>query len=139
MPSIILYNVFYYIKYSGEKDKLQELVTTDESFHELRRSTVEMLNEVTNSKLRISGKEETIDMCKAIQDIRNEGRTEGLAEGEARGRAEGEYKGRLLGSLAMLYELVCDGLLTITQAASKAKLSEEQFKLQMEEAGYSIA
>ena len=142
-----LKNVFYYIKYSNEKDKLRELVTADDSFRELRRSTVEMLNEVTNSKLKISETEETVDMCKAIQDIRNEGRAEGEAQGRAEGeaqgraegRAEGEFIGRLLGSLNMLYELVCDGLLTISQAAAKAKLSEEQFKIQMEEAGYSIA
>ena len=94
-----------------------------------------MPNEVTNSKMTIPDKEEMIDMCKAIQDIRNEGRAEGRAEGEARGRAEGVVIGKILG----LYELVCDGLLTLTQAAAKAKIPEEQFKKQMEEAGYSIA
>lgn len=66
-------------------------------------------------------------MCKAIQVIRNEG----IAEGEARG----EIRGRLLG----LYELVCDGLLTLAQASAKAKMSEEQFRSQMEKEGYSIA
>lgn len=90
-----------------------------------------MLNEVTNSKLRISEKEETVDMCKAIEDIRNDGRAEG--------RVEGRAEGRILGGLSMLCELVCDGLLTVAQAAAKAKVSEEQFRKQMEDAGYSRA
>ena len=122
-----LKNVCYYIKYSSDKEKLREIVNSDESFHALRRDTVEMLNEVTNSKLTIPEKEETVDMCKAIQDIRNEGRAEGKAEG------------LLIGKIQALYELVCDGLLTLSQAAVRAKMPEEQFKRQMEEAGYSIA
>ncbi|MDO4982474.1 MAG: Rpn family recombination-promoting nuclease/putative transposase [Eubacteriales bacterium] len=126
-----LKNVFYYIKYSRDKEKLCEIVNRDESFRELRRGTVEMLNEVTNSKLRISEKEETVDMCKAIEDIRNDGRAEG--------RVEGRAEGRILGGLSMLCELVCDGLLTVAQAAAKAKVSEEQFRKQMEDAGYSRA
>ena len=134
-----LKNVCYYIKYSNDKERLREIVNSDGSFHELRRSTVEMLNEVTNSKLKITEREEKIDMCKAIQDIRNEGIAEGeargRAEGEARGEARGEIRGRLLG----LYELVCDGLLTLAQASAKAKMSEEQFRSQMEKEGYSIA
>ena len=138
-----LKNVFFYIKYSNDKERLREILTFDESFHRLRRDTVAMLNEVTNSKMTIPDKEETIDMCKAIQDIRNEGRAEGKAEGRAEGRAEGEARGRaegvVIGKILGLYELVCDGLLTLTQAAAKAKIPEEQFKKQMEEAGYSIA
>ena len=130
-----LKNVCYYIKYSNDKEKLREIVNSEESFRALRRDTVEMLNEVTNSKLEISEKEETVDMCKAIQDIRNEGR----AEGKAEGRMEGKAEGLLMGKILALYELVCDGLLTLTQAAAKAKMPEEQFKKQMEEAGYSIA
>ena len=134
-----LKNVCYYIKYSNDKERLREIVNREESFRSLRRDTVELLNEVTNSKLEISEKEETVDMCKAIQDIRNEGRAEGKAEGRAEGIAEGKAEGLLMGKALALYELVCDGLLTLTQAAAKAKMSEEQFKKQMEEAGYSIA
>ena len=98
-----------------------------------------MLNEVTNSKLKIPEQEEKIDMCKAIQDIRADGRAEGRAEGQAEGRAEGEARGIVMGKILALFELVCDGLLTISQAAAKARLPEEQFKKQMEEAGFSIA
>ena len=60
-------------------------------------------------------------MCKAIQDIR------------AEGRAEGERRGKLLS----LYELVRDGLLTLPQASARVRVTEEQFRKQMEEAGYS--
>ena len=41
-----------------------------------------MINAVTSSKVRYSEREEKIDMCVAIQEIREEGRLEGLLEGE---------------------------------------------------------
>ena len=130
-----LKNVFYYIKYARDEKKLQEVMESKDAFLHMKRPTAELLNTVTHSKLKYPEGEEEINMCKAIQDMRNES----IAIGEARGEARGEIRGKLLGSLYMLYELVCDGLLTLAQAAAKAKLTEEQFKKQMEEAGYSLA
>ena len=46
------------------------------------------------------------------------------AEGKAEGLAEGKAEGRL----NQLIELVQSGLLTVNQAASVAKMSEEEFK-----------
>ena len=51
-----LKNVCYYIKYSSDKEKLREIVHSDESFHALRRDTVEMLNEVCKFKADNTGK-----------------------------------------------------------------------------------
>ena len=48
-----------------------------------------MINAVTSSKVRYSEREEKIDMCVAIQEIREEGRL----EGEREGRLEGEIIG----------------------------------------------
>ena len=50
------------------------------------------------------------------------------AEGKAEGLAEGKAEGRL----NQLIELVQSGLLTVNQAASVAKMSEEEFKKLME-------
>jgi predicted transposase/invertase (TIGR01784 family) len=48
------------------------------------------------------------DMCKAMEDIRNMGRAEGIAVGEARGlvkgRVEGEATGRIIGTIETCFE-----------------------------------
>lgn len=65
-----LREVLQYIKYSKDKKKLEEIVNRDERFRSLDRTAAEVLNVVTNSKLKFSEEEETVDMCKAIEDIR---------------------------------------------------------------------
>ena len=66
-------------------------------------------------------------MCLAIQQMKQESE----AIGEARGEAIGEARGKL----KTLFELVAEGLLTVAQAAANAKLTEDQFKREMEKAG----
>lgn len=57
------------------------------------RRSVDLINLVTGSKLQINEEEETIDMCKAIQDIREEGWQEGRQEGRQEGIKEGFRQG----------------------------------------------
>ena len=52
-----------------------------------------MINTVTGSKVKYSETEEMIDMCLAIQEIREEGREEGREKGREEGRIEGEIIG----------------------------------------------
>ena len=58
-------------------------------------------------------------------DLKAEGIEEGMAKGRAEGRAEG--------GLFMLFGLVKDGLLTLSQAAERANMPVAEFKLQMEQ------
>ena len=51
-----------------------------------------MINETTDSKIRNSDGGETVDMCIAIQEIREEGRQEGREEGRQEGIFDGEMK-----------------------------------------------
>ena len=67
-------------------------------------------------------------MCEAIQGIRDDARAEGIAEGEAKGRAEGEAKGRAEGILETLFSLVRDGILTLSEAARRADMTETEFE-----------
>ena len=64
--------------------------------------------------------QEEIDMCEALQGIFDDGKE----EGEKIGRQEGEKIGRL----ELLFELVKDGVLDISQAAAKAGKTEAEFK-----------
>ena len=71
-------------------------------------------------------------MCLAIKQMREESEAIGMEKGKAIGMAKGEA----VGGLKKLFELVEEGLLTLAQAASNAKLTEEQFKAEMAKAGF---
>ena len=74
-----------YIKYERNKDRLQQVMREDDAFQHASRDTVDLQNEVTGSRLRYNEREETVDMCLAIEELCN--------EREARGRAEGRTEG----------------------------------------------
>ena len=86
--------IMKYIKYSSDGKKLKDMVSADERFKSVERQAVDVINAVTNSKVRYSEGEEKIDMCVAIQEIREEGRLEGRLEGELIGiiRADKRHK-----------------------------------------------
>ncbi len=89
-----LREVMKYIKYSKDKNKINEIVNTDEIFSKLERSAFNVINACTDSNLKIDDSEEAVDMCQAIFDIRQDARNEGIIEGIAKGRNEGIIKGR---------------------------------------------
>ena len=74
--------VLSYIKASGEKKKLEELTSSDERFRHLARDAFDVINDATDSKLKVIEKEGKIDLCTAIKEIREEGRQEGILEGD---------------------------------------------------------
>ena len=70
-----LKDIIAYFKYSKNKDKLRKYANDNDT--ELNRESVALINELTNSDLKIEEGKETVKMCKAIEDIREEGRQEG--------------------------------------------------------------
>ena len=80
--------MFELIKYSNDKDKMYELIST--KYHYINSIPARLINEVTKAELKIEESEGKIDMCKAIDDMRKESMAAGIAEGEARGLAEGK-------------------------------------------------
>lgn len=72
--------VLKYIKYSKDKTQLNAVLHEDEAFRKVTRQTAEVINTVTNSKLEFNNGEESIDMCKAIEDMRNDAVHEGATE-----------------------------------------------------------
>ena len=70
-----------YIKYSKDKKKLQEVTQTNSSFRSLDRQAAEVINAVTNSKLRYPEGKGQIDMCIAIEEMRMDSKIEGKIEG----------------------------------------------------------
>ena len=62
----------------------------DELFSRVPNSVVDLVGALLKIDVRKSRGKETTDMCKAMEELFEEART----EGEARGRAEGEARGR---------------------------------------------
>ena len=69
---------------------MQEVLQNDEKFSKVDRETVEAINLFAGTDIDIDGKEEVIDMCKAWEDQKNEGRELGREEGREEGRELGE-------------------------------------------------
>lgn len=67
-----------YIKYSLNGEKLSEVVSTDNRFKKVERQAVDVINIVTNSKVKYSKRKETVDMCLAIQEIQKKGELIGI-------------------------------------------------------------
>ena len=109
-----------YVKYSKNKNKLTEMIQEDAAYKSVSRKTADMLNIVTSSGLHYKDREERVDMCEAIEGIRNDARAEGKAEGKAEGRGEG--------ILDTLISLVKKGRLTLSQAAEEANMSISEFE-----------
>ena len=74
-----------YIKNQKDKDRIDEMVHDGDRFRRLDVETADLINTVTGSGLRFEAKEDKVDMCKAIEDMRNDSRNEGRLEGRAEG------------------------------------------------------
>ena len=82
--------LFEVLKNAYDKEKMQEVLQNDEKFSRVDRETVEAINLFAGTDIDIDGKEEVIDMCKAWEDQKNEGRELGREEGREEGRELGE-------------------------------------------------
>ncbi len=69
-----------YIKYSNDKKKLEEILNTEQRFKNVERSAVEIINAVTKLNMKIEEGKESVDMCLAIQEMKEESRIEGREE-----------------------------------------------------------
>jgi hypothetical protein len=72
-----LRNVMKFVKFSNNKSELVDMMNQDETFHNISWDTANTINVVTGSKLKLPEREERVDMCKAIEQIRNDSVQEG--------------------------------------------------------------
>ena len=76
--------LFEVLQNAYDKEKMQEVLQNDEKFSRVDRETVEAINLFAGTDIDIDEKEEVIDMCKAWEDQKNEGRKLGREEGRIR-------------------------------------------------------
>ena len=129
-----LREVMGYIKYANDKQKLAAFIHNNPRMT-IERNAALVISAATHTSINISEKEETVDMCKAIEemlaDAKAEGENLGLTQGRLEGKTLGLTQGRLEGKFESLAELVKDGILDINEAASRVDMSVEEFKNQM--------
>ena len=111
-----------YIKYSKNKEKLNDIVNNDNAYKTISRKTADMINVMTGSKLHYNDEEESINMCKAIEDMRNDA----IQEGRAKGRAEGEAKGIENTMLSNIKNLMSNMKWSLEQAFQALGISETE-------------
>ncbi|MCR2002011.1 Rpn family recombination-promoting nuclease/putative transposase [Blautia caecimuris] len=80
-----LREVILFIKYSKDKNRLRKIVTADPHFLSVDRKAGQVIKILTGSDFEIREEEEKIDMCKALEDLKEEGRQEGWQEGRQDG------------------------------------------------------
>ena len=73
--------VLHFIKYSKEKEKLQLLMQDRQAFQALDCTAAMVINTCTRAGLQFDSDEGAINMCKALDDMREESRQEGRQEG----------------------------------------------------------
>ena len=81
-----LKDVIAYVKYSKSTEALKGY--NEKYKPDLTKSTVTLINELTNSKYVFIEGKERLDMCEAFEGLIEEGRAKGRTEGRAEGKAE---------------------------------------------------
>lgn len=106
------------IKYSKDKEKLWNFMKDNPRMN-MDIMAARVIEVMTNMSIEISDGEETIDMCKAIEDMIEE-----------RACIERE-EGKLEGKLEILTNLVKDGILNMQEAAKRMNMTTEEFRTKM--------
>ena len=110
------------IKYSNDKEKLSSFIKNNTRMT-LEINAARVIQAITKVTVDLSEETEDVDMCKAIEDMMQDSRAEGLAEGMEKGKTEG--------ILFTLTGLVRDGILSIKDAALRANMTESAFEAAM--------
>jgi hypothetical protein len=79
-----LREVLLFIKYSNDKLKLKKLVQENENYSRMDKKAARLLKVTTKFEIKENiedGKEEAVDMCKALVDLMEDAREEGRAQG----------------------------------------------------------
>ena len=100
------------IKNQGDKKELLSYINSEEAFKNLDYKTAKLLETIMKVDIPNDG---GYNMCKAIEDIKNDGKLEGKREGLREG----------------LYELTRDGIITKEIAANKLNITVEKFEKDM--------
>ena len=126
--------LFELLKNASDEEKLNDLITNDETFTRVDVETVAAINLFVGTDIKYDEKEEVVNMCKAWDDHKKRGIQEGIQQGMQQGIQQGMQQGRCL----EVYSLVQDGILEPEVGASRVSMSLDDFADAMQKAGYKL-
>ena len=117
-----LRQLFELLKNASDEEKLNDLITKDETFTRVDVETVAAINLFVGTDIKYDEKEEVVNMCKAWDDHKKRGIQEGMKQGRC----------------LEVYSLVQDGILDPEVGASRVSMSLDDFADAMQKAGYKL-
>ena len=114
--------LFELLKNASDEEKLNDLITKDETFTRVDVETVAAINLFVGTDIKYDEKEEVVNMCKAWDDHKKRGIQEGMQQGR----------------LFEIYLSVQEGDYSAKRGAEKAEMSLDEFEKAMSKAGYKI-
>ena len=114
--------LFELLKNASDEEKLNDLITNDETFTRVDVETVAAINLFVGTDIKFDEKEEVVNMCKAWDDHKKRGIQEGMKQGRC----------------LEVYSLVQDGILDPEVGASRVSMSLDDFADAMQKAGYKL-
>ena len=90
-----LREVFAFIKYADDRQKLMRFLNRHCKDRTISGNAVNVINVFTKAKIRRSRKQEDIQMCQAIIELKEEARAAGKREGKREGIREGKLENLL--------------------------------------------
>ena len=134
--------LFELLKNASDEEKLNELITKDETFTKVDVETVAAINLFVGTDIKYDEKEEVVNMCKAWDDHKKrgiqEGIQQGMQQGIQQGIQQGMQQGMQQGRCLEVYSLVQDGILEPEVGAKRVSMSLDDFADAMQKAGYKI-
>ena len=109
--SSCLREVLGYIKYSRDKTKLRNYIVHNPRM-KLEKEAAQVIKIITKTPIKINTGGEKTDMCQAVDEMIEDGRREA--------------------TVRILSGLVKDGILSMEEAASRAGMSVEELKIDIE-------
>ena len=108
-------DVLQFIKCSKDEESLTRLAEGNERFARKNPETAELINMITDSKLKLNVEEGKVNMCQAIQQMREHSEATGVAKGKTEGRLE------------TLVSLLKKNRLNLEEAAEEAAMTVDEF------------
>ena len=130
--------LFELLKNASDEEKLNELITKDETFTKVDVETVAAINLFVGTDIKYDEKEEVVNMCKAWDDHKKRGIQEGIQQGMQQGIQQGIQQGVQQGRCLEVYSLVQDGILEPEVGAKRVSMSLDDSADAMQKAGYKI-
>ena len=130
--------LFELLKNASDEEKLNDLITKDETFTRVDVETVAAINLFVGTDIKYDEKEEVVNMCKAWDDHKKRGIQEGIQQGMQQGIQQGIQQGMQQGRCLEVYSLVQDGILEPEVGAKRVSMSLDDFVDAMQKAGYKI-